>query len=299
VFCNAAGPTFAQGGGGEGAKGASGSKKSGDAVDWAAVRAKLVSLMDTDDNMKPTLVRLGWHASGTYDPKHAVRGGSSGGTMRFAPESSDGANAGLDKARAFVEPVKTAFPGMSYGDLWTFAAKVAIEEMDGPTIPWRAGRKDLSAEEAAARAATLVPPNGRLPDADKKADHIRDLFVKRMGFTERETVAVIGGGHTIGRCHPQASGFDGPWTRSPTTFSNSFFTELFGQTWVPKTLPNGKRQYVDKATGELMMLETDLAILRDPEFNKIAKEYADNADVFYKDFAGAFAKLLELGCKFE
>jgi catalase (peroxidase I) len=265
-------------------------------VDLKAVRAKLVELMDDDDDMKPTIVRLGWHASGTYDPRASVHGGSFGATMRFAPEKTDPANAGLDKARDYLEPVKKAFPGISYGDLWTYAAKVAIEEMDGPEIRWRSGRKDVQPSEA---SSVTVCPNGRLPDANKDREHIRDLFVRRMGFTERETVALIGGGHAIGRCHKEASGFDGPWTRSPTTFTNAFFTELLDEEWVPKTLDTGNKQYVDKKTGELMMLETDMEILRDPEFSKYAREYAKDQSTFFKDFADAFAKLLELGCTFK
>ena len=63
-------------------------------------------------------------------------------TMRFAPEANHGANAGLEKARARLEAVKTKFPEISYSDLWTLAGVVAVQELGGPYVPWRAGRKD-------------------------------------------------------------------------------------------------------------------------------------------------------------
>lgn len=263
--------------------------------DLAAVRADVVKIFEDDDNLAPTIVRLGWHASGTFDPSGAVRGGSNGATMRFDPEASDGANAGLSGVRDALERVHDKHASMSRADLWTFAAKVAIEEMGGPEIPWRAGRKDLAPSEASEKT---VPPNGRLPDATKGASHIRDLFVDRMGFTERETVALIGGGHAIGRCHKEASGFHGPWTRAPTTFSNMYFTELLGQDWVEVTLDNGVKQFMDRPTKEIMMLPADMELRNDPAFRKISEEYASDSEVFFKDFAAAFGKLLELGCEF-
>jgi len=82
------------------------------------------------------LYRLGWHASGTYCV-HTKTGGSNGATMRFDPEASWGANAGLKGAREFLEPIKSKYPGLSYADLWTLASVVAIEEMGGPVIPVR------------------------------------------------------------------------------------------------------------------------------------------------------------------
>jgi hypothetical protein len=111
-------------------------------VDYKAVREAVVKILDKDGyddgSIGPVLVRLAWHASGTYDAKSKT-GGSHGATMRFEPESKDGANAGLDKARAFLEPIKAQFPAISYADLWTFAASVAIEEMGGPKIDWVPG----------------------------------------------------------------------------------------------------------------------------------------------------------------
>lgn len=86
----------------------------------AAVAAAINDLLDNDeeDGLGPTLVRLAWHASGTYD-KESNTGGSDGATMRFSPESQHGANAGLHVAREALEQVKKLFPQISYGDLWT------------------------------------------------------------------------------------------------------------------------------------------------------------------------------------
>lgn len=87
-------------------------------------------------------MRLAWHAAGTYNTFDNT-GGSHGATMRFAPESAWGANAGLGIARDILEPIKTKFGSkLSYADLWTLAGIVAIEHMGGPKITWRPGRTD-------------------------------------------------------------------------------------------------------------------------------------------------------------
>jgi cytochrome c peroxidase len=87
--------------------------------------------------------------------------------------------------------------------------------MGGVKIPFKSGRVDCKLESE-------CPPNGRLPDASKNARHVREVFY-RMGFTDREIVCLVGGGHTIGRCHKDRSGFEGPWTNQPTGFTNLYF----------------------------------------------------------------------------
>lgn len=109
-----------------------------------------------DGSTGPVLVRLAWHASGTYD-KETGTGGSNGATMRYKIESSDSANNGLEHARKFLEPIKEKFPWISYSDLWTLGGVVAIEAMGGPVVPWKPGRVDDVDDK-------YVPPNGRLPD---------------------------------------------------------------------------------------------------------------------------------------
>ncbi|KAL1989154.1 hypothetical protein VTN96DRAFT_3701 [Rasamsonia emersonii] len=239
-----------------------------------------------DGSYGPVLVRLAWHASGTYD-KETGTGGSNGATMRFAPESEHGANAGLKVARDFLEPVKEKFPWISYSDLWTLAGVCAIQEMQGPTIPWRPGRQD--------KDFTACTPDGRLPDASKDQKHIRDIF-GRMGFDDREMVALIGA-HSLGRAHRDRSGYEGPWDFSPTVFSNEFFRLLLEEKWSWRKW-NGPAQYTDNSTKTLMMLPTDIALVKDKEFRKHVERYAKDSDAFFKDFSDAFVKLLELGVPF-
>lgn len=218
-------------------------------------------------------------------PSLSVCPGSTGATMRFASEAGHGANAGLDVARNLLEPVKQRYPGVTYADLYTLAGCVAIESMGGPKIEWRAGRPDAKDESS-------CPPNGNLPDASKGAPHIRDIFY-RMGFNDREIVA-LSGAHALGRCHTTRSGFSGPWTRAPTTFSNEYFRLLLEETWTPKKW-NGPFQYENsKSGGDLMMLPTDLALIEDPAFKRYVEAYARDENVFFHDFAKAFQKLMEV-----
>merc|ERR1719150_1640884 len=88
-----------------------------DDVDWEALEGELLKVMkrpDHDDGtLGPILLRLAWHSSGTYCAKTKT-GGSNGATMRHAVEANDPENAGLDKARAFLEPVKKKYPNISY-----------------------------------------------------------------------------------------------------------------------------------------------------------------------------------------
>jgi len=256
-------------------------------VDWDQLRADIIAILDNpkydDGSYGPVLVRLAWHAAGTYD-KATNSGGSDGATMRFAPESEHGANAGLAVARTLLEPIQARHPGISTSDLWQFAAVVAIEEMGGPKIPFRPGRVDKPDE-------SHCTPDGRLPDAAQTQNHIRDIFY-RMGFNDREIVALLGA-HAIGRCHGDRSGFDGPWTKAPTMFSNEFYRELLEQKWTPRRW-NGPKQYAN-ADGDLMMLPADLALIQDEKFRVWVEKYAADEDLFFKDFAKAFQKLQENG----
>lgn len=158
--------------------------------------------------------------------------------------------------------------------------------MGGLNIPFRWGRKDASSEQD-------CPPNGRLPDASQGASHIRDVF-GRMGFTDREMVVLIGGGHTIGRCHKNRSGFEGPWTFSPLGFSNAYFKELLDKDWTVRQW-DGPRQFTDPS-GKLMMLPTDMELKTDPAFAKWSKMYRDDEPQFQADFRDVYKKLTELGC---
>ncbi|KAJ1338354.1 L-ascorbate peroxidase [Microdochium nivale] len=265
----------------------------------AAVK-KLLHQPDYDDGSAgPVLVRLAWHSAGTYDAETRT-GGSNGAGMRYEAEGGDPANAGLQHARAFLEPVKAEFPWITYADLWTLASVVAIEDMGGPAIPWAGGRTDYVDDSS-------LPPRGRLPDAAQGADHLRWIFY-RMGFNDQEIVA-LSGAHNLGRCHTDRSGFEGKWVNNPTRFSNQYFKLLKAHDWKKTKLANGIEQFVyvdeDAAAaaaeeGEdveegLMMLPTDMALLADPKFKVWVDRYADDKDLFFAHFSAVFAKLLELG----
>ncbi|RYH06232.1 hypothetical protein EON65_43130, partial [archaeon] len=185
-------------------------------VDYKKVKADIIAAIEAEDSRRsdgtsigPTLVRLAWHAAGTYSI-HDKTGGSNGASMRYSPESDWGANKGLKGARDLLEAIRQKHPGLTTADLWTLAGATAIEAMGGPVVPWRSGRTDAPPNDT---KKTL--PDGRLPNANMgnpaaTNSHIRDIF-GRMGFNDREIVALIGA-HALGRCHVEASGFWGPWT---------------------------------------------------------------------------------------
>jgi len=245
------------------------------------------ALITKKANACPMAVRLAWHASGTFD-KADSSGGSDGATMRFEPESTDGANAGLSIISDLLLDVKKKNPDVSFADLWTRAGAAAVQLTGGPKIPFSFGRTDDADN-------TNTPANGRLPDASQGAEHLRDVFY-RMGFNDQEIVA-LSGAHTLGRCHLARSGFDGPWTHNPLRFDNEYFRNLINLTWVEskRTGEGGPLQYEDQETTELIMLPTDLALIKDPAFLPHVERYAKDEQAFFSEFAVAFAKLLALG----
>ncbi|EKX41621.1 hypothetical protein GUITHDRAFT_164338 [Guillardia theta CCMP2712] len=299
--------------------------------DYSKVRDAVKAILDEDDYDDGSIgpILLAWHASGTYDAKtktgaresmrkrrghHALHARSrqtvtSRSVILDPPlHAAFGANAGLAEARKRLEPIKAQFPGLTYADLWILASIVAIEEMGGPKIPFRPGRRDQISGE-------WCPPDGRLPDADKGTKpatigHVRyvavsltvarvsggrhrDIFY-RMGFNDQEIVALFGA-HALGRCHTDRSGYTGPWTRAPTTFSNEYYRLLLESKWVPKSW-KGPKQFENEDGKDLMMLPTDLALIEDFHFRKWVEIYAKDEKRFFADFAKAYQKLTELGC---
>merc|ERR1712232_354938 len=200
------------------------------------------------------------------------------------------------------EPIKAKFPEVSYSDLWIFAACVAIEEMGGPKMAFKPGRKDKASSLDCPSWEGPTHKDGRLPGADcgtpqKTAAHLRDIFY-RMGFDDREIV-LLSGAHSLGACHIERSGFWGPWTRAPTTISTEYYRELLENTWTVKKTHKGKQwkgpmQYEDP-TGDLMMLPSDIVLTQDPSFRKWVQHYAKNDAQFTKDFGATVGKLFGLG----
>jgi len=240
----------------------------------------------------PILIRLNWHDAGVYSTGEYA-GGCPNAAMRFTDggEGTFGANAGLpDVALGLLEPLTKKYVEsgkISNADLWTLAANVAIESMGGPKIPTRFGRID-----AKSSADGVDSAEGRLPDGDKGIDHLRDIFAPK-GFSDRDIVA-LSGAHTVGRCSPDRSGFDGPWTEEPLLFDNSYFTEMLGKTYESEKAPNGAEQFRDPKEGTIM-LTSDLALLSDPAFKSVVEEYAEKEDVYFSDFTSAWVKLQENG----
>ncbi|MCJ1485161.1 hypothetical protein MMC06_005334 [Schaereria dolodes] len=260
--------------------------------DFEAVQKDIVKLLHQpeydDGSAGPVLVRLAWHSSGTYDAETDT-GGSNGAGMRYESEGGDPANAGLQHARVFLEPVKEKHSWITYADLWILGGVVAIKEMGGPTINFLGGRTDFVDD-------SKLPPRGRLPDGAQGSEHLRHVF-GRMGFSDQEIVA-LSGAHNLGRCHSDRSGFHGAWVHNPTRFSNQYFRLLSSLKWEKKRLSNGVEQYMhydEDFETELMMLPTDMALTTDQHFSPWVKKYANNKELFFRDFAAVFAKLIELG----
>ncbi|KAG1360974.1 L-ascorbate peroxidase 3 [Cocos nucifera] len=192
-------------------------------------------------NCAPIMLRLAWHDAGTYDVN--TKTGGPNGSIRHEEEYIHGSNAGLK-----------------------IAIDLCVEVTGGPTIDFVPGRRDSS----------VCPKEGRLPDAKQGAPHLRDIFY-RMGLSDKDIVA-LSGGHTLGRAHPERSGFEGAWTNEPLKFDNSYFVELL------------------KGESEgLLKLPTDRALLEDPEFRYHVELYAKDEDLFFKDYAESHKKLSELG----
>ncbi|KAF3440319.1 hypothetical protein FNV43_RR18603 [Rhamnella rubrinervis] len=212
----------------------------------------------------PIMLRLAWHDAGTYDAK--TRTGGPNGSIRNPQELSHEANRGLKIAVDFCEEVKAKHPKITYADLYQLAGIVAVEVTGGPSIDFVPGRKD----------SIESPKEGRLPDAKQGPSHLRDVFY-RMGLSDRDIV-VLSGAHTLGKAHKERSGFEGPWTKDPLKFDNSYFKELLA----------------GESEG-LLKLPTDKALIEDPQFRRYVELYAKSEDAFFADYAASHKKLSELG----
>jgi len=274
----------------------------------------------------PIMVRLAWHDSGTFDQRIAdfpQRGGANG-AIRFDPEMTMGANAGLAKARGYLEKIKAKYPRVTWADLIQMASATAIECAGGPKIPMKYGRVDVTGPEQCVGPTSRegFGGNAGLPDAkppfgcgaSSAAEHLRNVFTKKMGFTDKEIVA-LSGAHTIGRAFKERSGTcpfgyggasaskytkadciarcDGKagigmeggagWTKNWLTFDNSYYSAY-------------KEAMADD---QLLWFPTDEALHIDDAFKVYFYKYAQDTQAFFNDYAMAHKKLSELGCKFE
>ncbi|MET8585929.1 catalase/peroxidase HPI [Streptomyces collinus] len=254
----------------------------------------------------PLFIRMSWHAAGTYRIADG-RGGGGSGAQRFAPLNSWPDNASLDKARRLLWPVKEKYGRkISWADLLVFAGNCAMESMGfktfgfgfgrediwepeeifwGPEDTWLgderySGDRELSGPFGAVQMGLIYVnpegPNGN-PDPIAAAQDIRETF-GRMAMNDEETVALIVGGHTFGKCHgavdpsyigpePEAaaieqqglgwrntygsgtgphaltSGLEGAWTTEPTQWDNGYLDNLYGYEWELTSSPAGAHQW--------------------------------------------------------
>ncbi len=261
-------------------------------------------------NYGPLFIRMAWHSAGTYRTGDG-RGGASEGQQRFAPLNSWPDNGNLDKARRLLWPIKQKYGSkISWADLMILTGNVALESMGFETIGFAGGRTDvwepqsnvywgmekewladerysgdrnlenpLAAVQMGLIYVNPEGPNGN-PDPKLAAIDIRETF-GRMGMNDEETVALIAGGHTLGKTHgagpashvgpePEAapieeqgfgwksdyksgkgkdaitSGLEVTWTMTPTEWSHQFLQILFGNEWELTKSPAGAYQWTAK-----------------------------------------------------
>jgi len=220
------------------------------ALDYAAVKADVKALLTDSQPWWPAdfghygglMIRLAWHAAGTYRTFDG-RGGASTGNIRFAPLNSWPDNGNLDKARRLLWPVKKTYGNaLSWADLIILAGTTAYESMGLKTFGFSFGREDIWAPEQDVNwgaenewlapsenrysdlddASTLATPLGAVhmgliyvnpegvngnPDPARTAHHVRETFA-RMAMNDEETAALTCGGHTVGKAHGTAAGGD-------------------------------------------------------------------------------------------
>ena len=303
-------------------------------LDYSALKADLKALLTDSQDWWPAdwgtyaglFIRMAWHSAGTYRTVDG-RGGAGRGQQRFAPLNSWPDNVSLDKARRLLWPVKQKYgQKISWADLMILAGNVALENSGFRTFGFAAGREDVwepdmdvnwgdekawlthRSPEALAKnplAATemgliYVNPEGPNASGDPRsaAAAIRATF-GNMAMDDEEIVALIAGGHTLGKTHgasaashvgvdPEAapieqmglgwtsshgsgsgadaitSGLEVVWTQTPTQWSNNFFENLFKFEWVQTRSPAGAIQFEAKDAPEIIPDPFDPAKKRKP-----------------------------------
>uniref|UniRef100_A0A7C9D6K9 L-ascorbate peroxidase n=1 Tax=Opuntia streptacantha TaxID=393608 RepID=A0A7C9D6K9_OPUST len=226
-------------------------------------RKDLHNLLSSNKQMAPIVLRLAFHDAATYDRK--TQTGGANGSIRN--ELNNPPNKGIDTAVKFLEPVKKKHPMLTYADLYQLAGIVAVKVTGGPIIEFVPGRADASNQS----------DKGSIPNPRGDAAHLRSIFVDQMGLTDKDIV-VLSGAHALGRAHQDRSGFDGPFTRDPLTFDNSYYTEL-----------------LKGDTKGLVKFPTDKVLLSDNVFRPLVQLYARDKGAFFRDYAMSHKKLSELG----
>jgi len=295
-------------------------------LDLKALKSDLYALMtDSQDwwpadwgHYGPLFIRMAWHSAGTYRVGDG-RGGASTGTQRFAPLNSWPDNVNLDKARRLLWPIKRKYGNkISWADLMILAGNCALESMGLKTFGFGGGREDVwepeediywgnedtwlgdkrySGDRALENPLAAVQmgliyvnpegPNGK-PDPVASGRDVRETFA-RMAMNDEETVALVAGGHTFGKCHgagdvalvgpePEgasleamglgwissygcgkagdtiSSGIEGAWKPNPTKWDMGYFDMLFGYEWELVKSPAGAHQWLAKDVAEEHMI---------------------------------------------
>lgn len=251
------------------------------------IRSRLWDDSYEDGCYGPILVKLCMNACMTFS-KYNQTGGVQGGTIRHAKQLEHQGNEGLHLAVEFLERIREEVPGISFADLHVLAAYESIEALGGPHIEFIPGRVDYE-ESKCPPSDRLIRPWISGPTA------IRQAFY-RMGLNDREILALIGGGHSIGTKHMERSGYSGAWTLHPHTFGNDFLSNLWECDWYTDTdKKTGRRQLVDEEGGQLRLLLTDWCLVLDVAFRQYIELYVHDEEIFFEDFAKTFKKVTELG----
>ena len=203
-----------------------------------------------------------------------------------------------------LEKVRQAHPCITYADLYTFAASVATELAGGPAVAWAPGRVD-----AAGPGPANPPVSSRLPDGGFNAAAIAYVFTQ-WGLNARETVALNGGGHSLGSASTAKSGWNLVWATGDTwpTPGNRFFVDLVERQWEQAEAPEtGLPQFVLAPSEPLAgaagafegkpigRLPSDMAMLFSKVYAPHVRYYAANEAAFLRDFALVAQKMLALG----
>jgi catalase-peroxidase len=266
----------------------------------------------------PLFIRMAWHSAGTYRINDG-RGGAGSGSQRLAPLNSWPDNVNLDKARRLLWPIKKKYgKKISWADLLILAGNCALESMGFKTFGFCGGREDVWEPEediywgsekewlgderysgerdlenplAAVQMGLIYVnpegPNGN-PDPVASGHDVRDTFA-RMAMNDEETVALVAGGHTFGKCHgagdashvgpePEgagladqglgwkssfksgkgidtiSSGIEGAWKPNPIKWDMGYLKVLFKYEWELVKSPAGANQWLAKDVDEEDMI---------------------------------------------